>query len=85
MLSAELAIVVVLIVINGLLSMSELAVVSSRPARLSMLAAKGVRGAERALTLAADLPANSSRRCRSGSRWSACSPARSRARRSDSG
>src|SRR4051795_1722066 len=54
MLSAELAIVVVLIVINGLLSMSELAVVSSRPARLSMLAAKGVRGAERALTLAAD-------------------------------
>lgn len=54
MLSAELAIVVVLIVINGLLSMSELAVVSSRPARLSMLAAKGVRGAARALTLAAD-------------------------------
>ncbi|MCA1550583.1 HlyC/CorC family transporter [Bradyrhizobium sp. BRP19] len=54
MLSLELAIVVVLIVINGLLSMSELAVVSSRPARLSLLAAKGVRGAERALTLAAD-------------------------------
>src|SRR2546429_7808515 len=54
MLSVELAIVVVLIVINGLLSMSELAVVSSRPARLSMLAARGVRGAERALTLAAD-------------------------------
>ncbi|MEZ2146296.1 hemolysin family protein [Bradyrhizobium sp. DN5] len=54
MLSIELVIVVVLIVINGLLSMSELAVVSSRPARLSLLAAKGVRGAERALTLAAD-------------------------------
>ena len=54
MLSVELIIVVVLIVINGLLSMSELAVVSSRPARLSLLAAKGVRGAERALTLAAD-------------------------------
>ena len=54
MLSVELVIVVVLIVINGLLSMSELAVVSSRPARLSMLAAKGVRGAERALILAAD-------------------------------
>lgn len=54
MLWLELAIVVVLIVINGLLSMSELAVVSSRPARLSLLAAKGVRGAERALTLAAD-------------------------------
>jgi putative hemolysin len=54
MLSLELAIVVILIVINGLLSMSELAVVSSRPARLSMLAAKGIRGAERALRLAAD-------------------------------
>ena len=54
MLWLELAIVVVLIVINGLLSMSELAVVSSRPARLSLLAAKVVRGAERALTLAAD-------------------------------
>jgi putative hemolysin len=54
MLSLELIIVVLLIVINGLLSMSELAVVSSRPARLSLLAAKGVRGAERALALAAD-------------------------------
>jgi putative hemolysin len=54
MLSVELVIVVVLIVINGLLSMSELAVVSSRPARLSLLAARGVRGAERAMTLAAD-------------------------------
>src|SRR6516225_3815960 len=54
MLSVELVIVVLLIVINGLLSMSELAVVSSRPARLSLLAAKGVRGAERALRLAAD-------------------------------
>src|SRR5690349_12163641 len=54
MLSVEIIIVVVLIVINGLLSMSELAVVSSRPARLSLLAAKGVGGAERALQLAAD-------------------------------
>ncbi|MCP3474126.1 hemolysin family protein [Bradyrhizobium sp. CCGUVB1N3] len=54
MLSLELLIVVLLIVINGLLSMSELAVVSSRPARLSMLAAKGVRGAERALALASN-------------------------------
>jgi putative hemolysin len=54
MLSLELAIVVILIVINGLLSMSELAVVSSRPARLSILANTGVRGAARALALAAD-------------------------------
>ncbi len=41
MLSLELAIVVVLIVINGLLSMSELAVVSSRPARLSLGFSRG--------------------------------------------
>src|SRR5215468_1835276 len=54
MLSLELVIVVLLIVINGLLSMSELAVVSSRPAKLSLLAAKGVHGAERALALASD-------------------------------
>jgi len=54
MLSIELLIIVVLIVVNGLLSMSELAVVSSRPARLSLLAGRGVRGAERALALAAD-------------------------------
>lgn len=43
MLSVELIIVVVLIVINGLLSMSELAVVSSRPARLSVHAAPSAR------------------------------------------
>jgi putative hemolysin len=54
MLSVELAIIVVLIVVNGLLSMSELAIVSSRPARLAMLAEKGVSGARRALTLASD-------------------------------
>jgi putative hemolysin len=54
MLSLEVLIVVLLIVVNGLLSMSELAVVSSRPARLSILAARGVRGAERALALASD-------------------------------
>jgi putative hemolysin len=54
MLSLELAIVVVLIVINGLLSMSELAIVSSRPARLEILAQKHVRGAQRALVLASD-------------------------------
>jgi putative hemolysin len=54
MLSLELLIIVLLIVINGLLSMSELAVVSSHPARLSLLASKGVRGAERALALASD-------------------------------
>ena len=54
MLSVELAIVVVLIVVNGLLSMSELAIVSSRPARLSILAQRGVRGARQALKLSED-------------------------------
>ena len=41
MLSLELGIVTVLIVLNGLLAMSELAIVSSRPARLAGLAGKG--------------------------------------------
>jgi putative hemolysin len=50
----ELAIVTVLIVVNGLLSMSELAIVSSRPARLAGLVEKGVRGSRRALALASD-------------------------------
>ncbi len=48
----EILIVVVLTVINGLLSMSELAVVSSRPARLRVMADQGNQGAEVALKLA---------------------------------
>ncbi|WP_315838049.1 hemolysin family protein [Bradyrhizobium prioriisuperbiae] len=54
MLALELGIVVVLIVVNGLLAMSELAVVSSRPARLAALVEKGVTGSRRALALASD-------------------------------
>ena len=54
MLYLELGIVTVLIVINGLLSMSELAIVSSRPARLAALVEKGVTGSRRALALASD-------------------------------
>lgn len=54
MLSLELGIVTVLIVINGLLAMSELAIVSSRPARLMGLVEKGVSGSRRALALASD-------------------------------
>jgi putative hemolysin len=50
----ELAIVTVLIVVNGLLSMSELAIVSSRPARLAALVEKGISGSRRALALASD-------------------------------
>src|SRR6478609_977150 len=50
----ELVIVTILIVVNGLLSMSELAIVSSRPARLAALVEKGVSGSRRALALASD-------------------------------
>lgn len=53
-LSIELAIVTVLIVVNGLLAMSELAIVSSRPARLAALVEKNVPGSRRALALASD-------------------------------
>jgi len=54
MLYLEILIVLVLIVVNGLLAMSELAVVSSRAPRLRILAERGVRGAEAALALNAD-------------------------------
>lgn len=54
MLYLELGIVTVLIIVNGLLSMSELAIVSSRPARLAALVEKGVPGSRRALALASD-------------------------------
>ena len=54
MLYLELGIVTVLIVINGLLSMSELAIVSARPARLAALVEKNVKGSRRALALASD-------------------------------
>ena len=47
----EIAIVLILTVINGCLAMSELAVVSSRPARLKVLIDHGVSGAKRALAL----------------------------------
>ncbi|CAN7392107.1 hemolysin family protein [Mesorhizobium sp. LjRoot246] len=51
MLYVEIAIVVVLICVNGLLSMSELAIVSSRPARLKAMIDRGIHGAGRALEL----------------------------------
>ena len=54
MLALELGIVAILIVINGLLAMSELAIVSSRPARLAALVEKGASGSRRALALASD-------------------------------
>lgn len=54
MLYIQLAVILLLICINGLLAMSELAVVSSRPARLKGLADRGVPGARAALRLASD-------------------------------
>jgi putative hemolysin len=50
----EIAIVLSLIVLNGALAMSELAVVSSRPARLRAMAEAKRRGAQAALTLSED-------------------------------
>lgn len=50
----EIFIVIALAFLNGFLSMSELAVVSSRPARLKLLAANGKSGAEIAMRLAED-------------------------------
>ena len=54
MVYVEIAIVFVLICANGLLAMSELAVVSARPARLKTMIDRNVRGAGRALELGAN-------------------------------
>jgi len=54
MLITEIAIVIVLVVINGLFALSELAVVSSRPGRLKLMVERRVNGSRRALALAAD-------------------------------
>ncbi|MDG4852645.1 MAG: HlyC/CorC family transporter [Mesorhizobium sp.] len=51
MLYLEIAVVAALILVNGLLAMSELAIVSSRPARLKAMIDRNVRGAGRALAL----------------------------------
>ncbi len=48
----ELAVVVGLIVLNGLFAMAEMAIVSSRRIRLQQMAENGSRGAARALALA---------------------------------
>jgi putative hemolysin len=50
----EIAVVVVLVALNGLFALSELAVVSARRSRLRALAQEGRRGASRALELASD-------------------------------
>lgn len=52
MVIAEITIILVLIIINGILAMSEIAVVSSRKARLQQLASKGDERAQSVLDLA---------------------------------
>jgi putative hemolysin len=54
MLTLNLAIVLLLILLNGFFAMAEIALVSARPARLQPLAAAGNTGAEAALELKAD-------------------------------
>jgi putative hemolysin len=50
----NVAIVLLLIVLNGVLAMSELAIVSARPNRLQQMADNGNKGAKAALDLASD-------------------------------
>jgi putative hemolysin len=50
----DILIIAVLIAFNGFFALSEIAVVSSRPARLQLLASEGVRGASAALRLSED-------------------------------
>jgi putative hemolysin len=50
----DLLIIACLIVLNGIFAMSELAIVSAKPARLTAKAEKGSRAAKTALALAAD-------------------------------
>jgi putative hemolysin len=50
----EIAIVLFLVVLNGVFALSELAIVSARRSRLRSLAEAGRRGANRALALSAD-------------------------------
>ena len=50
----EIAIVVLLVLLNGVFALSELAIVSARRSRLRALAGAGRKGARRALALASD-------------------------------
>ncbi|MBV9964662.1 MAG: HlyC/CorC family transporter [Alphaproteobacteria bacterium] len=56
MLTLHLAIVFLLILLNGFFAMAEIALVSARPARLQPMAEGGSAGAEAALELKADPP-----------------------------
>lgn len=48
----EIAFIIALVILNGLLAMSELAIVSARPSRLKIMAEQRRRGAREALALA---------------------------------
>jgi putative hemolysin len=50
----EIAVVLALIIVNGLLAMSELAVVSARPSRLKAMSEREMAGARQAYMLSAD-------------------------------
>ncbi|XBQ16901.1 MAG: hemolysin family protein [Oceanicaulis sp.] len=52
--TVTLLVILLLIALNGLLAMSELAIVTAREARLKVMADRGDRGAKAALELAAD-------------------------------
>lgn len=52
----QIVIILLLILVNGLFSLSELALISARRARLAVLERKGVRGAALARTLSEDPP-----------------------------
>jgi putative hemolysin len=54
MLLVELAVVLSLIVLNGLFALSELAIISARQSRLKAMAEREVHGSRRALALATD-------------------------------
>ncbi len=54
MLAIEIGVLIALIILNGLLAMSELAVVSARRSKLKALAEQHRAGAQRALALASD-------------------------------
>lgn len=52
----EIALIFFLVLLNGLFAMGEMALISARPARLAVLARKGVKGAAAARHLAGDPP-----------------------------
>lgn len=54
MLTLQVATILLLILLNGFFAMAEIAIVSSRPARLQPMAAQGSAGAEAALELKSD-------------------------------